>query len=104
MNAVDAASAEANMLFPKPADTITSKSSGSDLMNQFTTDFASINSAAYRYIMNAEGLDDYSALHSADVQNLNAANPKAIPILEAFVASQKSQGLVPQDVPKECSK
>lgn len=104
MNAVDEASAEANKLFPKPADTITSKSSESDMINQFTSDFTSTNSAAYRYIMNAEGLDDYSALHSADVQKLNAANPKVIPILDAFVAHQKSQGLVPQDIPKECSK
>jgi hypothetical protein len=75
---VERSTAEANKIFP-----------GKDQASQ------DLGDAVYRYIMNAEKVDDYSMGSAADIARLNQDNPKTIDTLNAYVRDQFAQGLVP---------
>ncbi len=78
MDDVDRSTAEAKKLFP-----------GKDQASQ------DLGNAAYRYIMNAEKVDDYSMGMAADVARLNQDNPQTIATLNSYVHDQFAKGLVP---------
>jgi hypothetical protein len=75
---VDRSTAEATKLFP-----------GKDPATQ------DLRNSAYRYIMNAEKVDDYSMGAAADIARLMLNNPDTINTLNSYVRDQFAQGLVP---------
>jgi hypothetical protein len=104
MAAVTAATAESERLFPQTSadhPVMTWRGAAPDWNDD--DNFGSVGNAAYRYIMNKEGLDDYSATSSSDIATINQWNPGAIKTMDAFVADQEAQGLVPLGVPKDCA-
>ena len=101
MAAVTAASNESEKLFPSTSadkPKLTWRGVAPDFNDN--ADPYSVGNAAYRYIMNKEGLDDYSSTSQADIATINQWNPGAIKVMNAFVADQEAAGLVPQNVPK----
>jgi hypothetical protein len=92
MAAVDRNTAEANSLFPNDENN-----------GNYLRDFGLPSNAAYRYLMNKEGLDDYSSTNAADMAQLEAARPGSIRELDNFIADQVKQGLVPQNTRKQCA-